>query len=288
MNRINFNDGKICTIIGFWINFFLIIIKFVAGIVGKSQAMIADSLHSLSDGIATIAVYLGISISEKPADEEHPYGHGNIEVIVALFVSVLLLITGMFLGYTAIHSMMHRHFSVPGKIAVYVAIISIFVKEILYRYTIMVGKNLNSPAIIANSYDHRSDAFSSIGALLAILGARLGIKYLDPLGGVIISIFILKMGIEIITSNLKIVMDSAPDKNMQTQINNKIMNTKGVKTASTVKIHPVGRNYFLEVSITVDKNITVKDGHNIAEKIKDVLMNMQPEIKDVTVHVEPD
>lgn len=287
-NRINFKDGEFCTLIGVAVNLLLTIFKFLAGVIGKSQAMIADSLHSLSDGVATISVYFGIRAAQKPADEEHPYGHGNIEVVVAIFVAVLLVLTGVFLGYSAIHSIVRRHFSTPDKIAVVAAVISILVKEVLYRYTYIIGKNLNSPAIIANARDHRSDAFSSIGSLTAVLGARVGFVYMDAVGGIVISFFILKMGVDIINDNIKIVMDALPGKSFHNEINNKIISTEGVKDTLALKIHPVGRNFFLEITVSVDKNLTVEEGHKIAEVVKETLLREWKEIKDVNVHIEPD
>ncbi len=287
MKNLTHDNGKTCAIIGLIVNTLLVILKFLSGIVAKSQAMIADSLHSLSDEIATISVLLSIQYSQKPPDKEHPYGHGNVEVLVAIFVSILILLTGIFLGYSAIHSILHKHFYLPGKTAIYAAIVSIIVKEILYKYTINVGRKLNSPAIIANAYDHRSDAFSSIGALISILAARMGMLYLDPIGGMIISLFILKMGVNIIKENIKIIMDATPNKIMQTEIDTIVSNTKGVLNSSPAKIHSVGRNYFVEITISVDKNITVQEGHKIAELIKDTLIAYKPEIKDVIVHIEP-
>jgi cation diffusion facilitator family transporter len=286
--KIDFTNDKVCTIVGLIVNTILVITKFLIGIIGKSQAMIADSLHSLSDGIATVSVYFGIILAQKPADEEHPYGHGNIEVVIALFVSILLLTTGIFLGYSATHSIVHKHFVTPQKIAIYGAVISIFVKEILYRYTILVGKKFNSPAIIANAYDHRSDAYSSIGSFVAILGSRLGLEFLDAVGGIIISLFILKMGIDIIRDNIKIIMDTVPNNQLKPQISKEVNMIAGVKNSSPAKIHLVGRKYFLEITISVDKNITVEEGHRIAETVKEFLLKQRPEVKDVTIHVEPD
>ncbi|MCX7940667.1 MAG: cation diffusion facilitator family transporter, partial [Endomicrobia bacterium] len=172
--KINFIDDKNCTLIGLIINFFLVIAKFIAGFLGKSQTMIADAIHSLSDGVATLTVFISLNYSRKPADKNHPYGHENIEVLVAIFVSLLILITGILLGYSSLHTFVHKHYVIPKNITIYMAFISILVKEILYRYTHFVGAKLNSPMIIANAYDHRSDAFSSVGALIAITAAKLG------------------------------------------------------------------------------------------------------------------
>ncbi len=288
MRKINFFSDRICTLLGLVVNSFLIILKFLAGIIGRSQTMIADSLHSLSDGVATFVVYISLNFSQKPADEKHPYGHGNIEVLTAMFVSVLILITGFFLGYSAIHSIVHKHYSYqPENITIYAAILSIIIKELLYRYTYFVGKTLNSPMLIANAYDHRSDAFSSVGALLAIISAKLGLRIMDPIGSIIISLFIFKMGVDILKENTSIIMGTLPSKQMQTDINNLINSVDGVKGSSSTKIHPVGRNFFIEAEILVDKGLTIEEAHRIAEEVKSILKSYNTHIKDVTIHIEP-
>lgn len=285
--KINFYNDKTCTIIGLIVNSFLVIIKFLTGILGKSHTMIADALHSLSDEIATLAVYFSISFSKKPADRNHPYGHGNFEVLISIFVAILIFITGVFLGYSAIHTLLHKHYTTPKTVTIYIAIVSIITKELLYRYTFSVGKNLNSPMLIANSYDHRSDAFSSIGALIAIVAAKLGILVMDSIGSVIISIFILKMSIDILKENALIIMETTPSERMQNEIDNLISSVDGVYNSSNTKIHRVGRDFFIETEIQVDKELTLQEAHNIAEEVKKVLKNYNAQIKDITVHIEP-
>lgn len=284
-----FINDKNCTIIGLLLNSVLVLLKFLAGIFGKSQTMIADSLHSLSDGISTFIVYLSLKYSQKPPDKNHPYGHENIEVLVAMFVSLLILLTGVFLGYSAIHSIVHKHYSItkPENIAIYAALLSIIVKESLYNYTYFVGKKLNSPMIKANAYEHRSDALSSIGALLAIIFAKNFLPIMDPIGSIIISLFILKMGINILKENIFIIMDTAPSEKFQKEINGLIQSVNGVKDSSLTRVHPVGRHYFIETEIIVDKEITVEEAHKIAEEVKRTLKNSNELIKDVVVHIEP-
>ncbi len=284
----NIKNDKTCTIIGFVINGILIIIKFIAGIVGKSQTMIADAIHSFSDGIATFLVLISLKYSQKPPDKKHPYGHGNIEVITALLVAVLILITGIFLGYSALHTIVHHHYEkAPENLTIYIAIISILTKELLYRYTFYVSKLLNSPMLKANAYDHRSDAFSSVGALLAIIFSKIGNPILDPIGAIIISLFILKMGIDIIKENILIIMDTTPSEKMQKDIDNLICSVNGVIISNNTKIHPVGRQFFIEATIAVNKELTIEEAHNIAEEVKKVLKNNYTQIEDVTIHIEP-
>ncbi|MEN3013825.1 MAG: cation diffusion facilitator family transporter [Endomicrobiia bacterium] len=285
--KINFSNDKTCTTIGLIVNFFLTVGKFLVGILGKSQTLIADALHSLSDEIATIIVYLSLHLSQKPADKNHPYGHGNIEVISAIFVSFLILITGIFLGYSAIHILIHKHYSIPKTITIYAAIISIIVKELLFRYTFLVGKKLNSPVITANAYHHRSDAFSSVGALFAIIATKSGVLAMDAIGSIIISIFIFKMGIDILKENMLIIMDTLPSEKMKTEIDNLIASVNGVENSYSTRIHRVGRHFFIETEIEVDKDLTLEEAHNIAEEVKKILKSFNPQIKEITVHVEP-
>ncbi|MFC2092163.1 cation diffusion facilitator family transporter, partial [Elusimicrobiota bacterium] len=204
LKKTDFKNEYTCTIIGLFTNAFLTVLKLSVGIIGQSHALIADSIHSLSDGFATFITYIAIKISNKPADEDHPYGHGNIETIASWFVAVLLLLTGIYLGYSAIHAIYHKNYFIPHMITMWIALLSAISKEILYRYTIFVGKLVNSPAIKANALDHRSDAFSSIGALIGIIAARFGYPFLDPLAGIIISAMIIKMGLHIFRESTNI------------------------------------------------------------------------------------
>lgn len=287
MNKNFLINDKNCTLIGLSINSLLVAFKFIAGVIGRSQTMIADAIHSLSDGIATLVVLLSLKYSQKPADKNHPYGHENIEVLTAMFVSLLILITGIFLGYSSIHILIHKSYTIPENISIYAALASILIKEILFRYTYFVGKKLNSPMIIANAYDHRADAFSSIGALLAIAAAKLGLKFMDPVGSILISIFILKMGINILKENALIVMDTAPPEKIQNEIKTLINSIDGVCDSSTTRIHQVGRHFFIETEIQVDKDLSIQEAHKIAEDVKKTLKNYNTQIKDITIHIEP-
>ncbi len=285
--KTNFCSDKTCTIFGLVVNGVLILIKFIAGLVGKSQTMIADSIHSLSDEVATLVVFISLKYSKKPPDKNHPYGHGNLEVITAFFVSCLILITGIFLGYSAIHTIVHKHYVIPETMTIYAAILSIITKELLFRYTYYVGKNLNSTMLIANAYDHRSDALSSVGALVAILAAKFALPIMDPIGSIIISLFVLKMGIDVLKENVFIIMDTVPSQKVQSDVEHLISKVNGVKNFSFAKIHPVGRYYFIETEILVDKQLTLEEAHSIAEEVKTVLKTYIPQIKDVVVHIEP-
>ncbi|HUT86027.1 MAG TPA: cation diffusion facilitator family transporter, partial [Elusimicrobiales bacterium] len=265
----------------------LVLFKFLAGILGHSQAMIADSIHSLSDEFATIVTFIALKVSDKPADKDHPYGHGNIEVIISWFVAISLLLTGIYLGYSAIHSITHKHYLHPNYLALWGAIISIVLNEFLYRYTIYVAKLINSPVLKANAYDHRSDAFSSIGAALGITGAIYAFPVLDSIAGIIISMFIIRMGLEIIKDTSKIVMNTMPPESFVREIKNLISKVPEIEHSYKLRIHSVGRKQFMDVSIKVDKDMSVFNGHQIATNLKTEIIKKFPYFKDVIVHVEP-
>ena len=170
---------KTCIQISLGVNIVLTCFKFLAGIFGLSKAMIADALHSLSDILTSGVVYAGVCISELPADEDHPYGHGNAETIAAVLVAFIILGIGAYAGISATLSLMRKQLATPLNIALFAAVFSILIKEALYRYTIKVGKMSNSPAVIADAWHHRSDAYSSVAALVGIVGAKFSLLYLD-------------------------------------------------------------------------------------------------------------
>lgn len=287
MNKISLVTPKTCTQIGLGTNIILTVFKLFAGILGCSYAMVADGLHSLSDIFATGIVYIGICIGARPPDEDHPYGHGNAETIAAFLVALIVLITGLYAGISASLAIIHRESSKPLTIALIAALISIILKEGLFQYTIKVGKKTNSPAIISNAWDHRADAYSSIAAFFGILGARLGLRYLDPLAGLVVSIFILKISFSLIRSNIGILMDERPNPIILKNIKDVVCEIKEVKRIDSIKVHPRGSTYTIDIDIAVLSNITVSEGHRIAVKVKAELFKKMQYIRDVMVHVNP-
>jgi cation diffusion facilitator family transporter len=286
--KIDFFDGEVCTKIGLWVNILLTGIKLAAGILGHSKAMVADSLHSASDVLATGIVFVGLRISRKPADTKHPYGHGNADTIASFLVALILLLTGLYLGYSALHVLIHGHSVVPGSIALYAAIGSIVIKESLYQYTIRVGKRLNSQAIIANAWDHRSDAFSSVPALVGISIARLwNISILDPIAGLIIAVMIFRIAMRLMHSSVDIIMDESPDKATIQQISKIASDVSGVTRLHEVKVHQRGADRTVDIKIEVDGRITVNEGHGIASEVKAALIESNLRVVDAMVHVDP-
>lgn len=278
------NDVGIKTLIA---NVVLSIIKIIAGIVAKSSAMVADGFHTVSDVISTIAVMIGVKFSEKEADESHPYGHERIESVLTVFLALILLFTGVGIALTAIKSIMHNDFSKPGILALIAAILSIITKEGMYRYTMKYANKINSTALKADAWHHRSDAFSSIGTLFGIGGAMLGFEILDPVAGIVVSILIIKVSTEIFMQGINQLVDKSADKETVGKIEDTIKHIDGVKRVDDVKTRLHGSRLYVDVEIAVDKNITVFEGHKIAQVVHDTIEKNLPDVKHCMVHVNP-
>jgi cation diffusion facilitator family transporter len=249
--------------------------------------MIADAIHSMSDCLATGTVYVGLRIGERPPDESHPYGHANAETIAAFLVALIILATGVFVGISAVRLLAHEQFETPATIALIAAAISIAIKEGMFHYTLKVGKGSNSPAVIASAWDHRSDAYSSIAALAGILGARLAFQYLDPIAGLVVSAFIVKMSFPLLRSNIGILMDERPEPAVLDSIKATVLKVRGVKAIDSIKVHRRGSTFTIDVEVAVDSNLTVEQGHQVASKVKNNLQNKIKHVQDVMVHVNP-
>ncbi len=282
-----FYQEETCTRIGLEANVALTLGKLWAGIFGHSQAMIADALHSLSDVVSTSVVFLGLRIAKKPPDRNHLYGHGGADTLAALFVSVILLLTGGYIGISALQIFIHRRFQAPGPIALWAALGSIFFKWVLYRYTLKVGKKSHSSGLVANAYDHKSDAYSSMAALVGILGARMGWGYLDPLAGCFIAILILKISFRLLKSNLHLLMEGVPDPSIINRIEEITHQIPGLKGIKETRVRPLGSDYLVDMKILVEGDMSVSEGHKVASRVKEELLKGSERIKDVMVHVNP-
>lgn len=285
--KINLLDSKPCTLVGLATNIVLAIFKLLAGIFGFSYAMIADAIHSFSDCFATGIVYVGIRIGEKPPDKSHPYGHANAEIIAALLVALIILATGVYVGVSSIQLIAHKHFETPATIALVAAATSIVIKEALFRYTLKVGKKNDSPAVVANAWDHRSDAYSSIAALVGILGARLGVQYLDPIAGLVVSAFIIKMSLTLLRPNIGVLMDESPSSAILDKIRTTALEIGGVKAVDSIRAHRLGSSFTVDIEVAVDSSLTVEQGHQVAEGVKSRLLSKVEHVQDVIVHVNP-
>lgn len=283
------------TWLGFWVNMVLSIGKILAGVFGRSGAMLADGIHSLSDFITDVIVLVFMKLSSKDTDQTHDYGHGKFEtfatfiISVALFaVAVLLMISG---AKKIVSSLQGNIIDKPGYVALIAAAISIISKEWLFRKTKAVGEKINSQAVIANGWHHRSDAFSSIGTLIGISGAMfLGAQWriLDPIASIIVSIFIIGVALKLLRPAVEELTDASLPDNVEDEIGEIIKSVEGVEGMHHMKTRKSGNGYIIDVHIKVDPNMTVIKAHDeIASKIEDLLRNKYGPQTQTSIHVEP-
>ena len=285
------NNEKIAikvSIISIILNCLLTLIKFISGVISKSSAMISDSVHSLSDVLSTFVVIIGVKISNKKADSDHPYGHERIECVSAIILSGMLFIIGTLIGINGIKNVTNSsNLVMPGVLALIASIISIISKEAMYQYTIRVSKKINSAALKADAWHHRSDALSSIGSFIGILGSRLGFKIFDPLASVIISLCIIKVSIDIFKDAIDKMVDKSCDKEVINKVISVIEKNESVKNIDDIKTRQFGNKAYVDVEISVDENLLLKDAHKVAEEIHNSVENEINIVKHCMVHVNP-
>ncbi len=273
--------------LGILSNVFLFAIKLFAGIFGRSQAMIADAFHTASDILTSAGVFIGFRIARKPADEHHPFGHGRAESIAAKIVSLILILVGLLVAYGSARKLISGDIAEPRYIALFAAVISIIVKEITYKRVISVSEKIHSASLKADAYHHRSDVFSSVAALIGIAGAKLGNAYMDPLAGVLVAGFIIKMGIESFHVAYDELMDAAPPAGLRRKMEAIVIGVEGVDEVKKIMVRKTGIEFFVEVIIGVDGTETVEEGHRVTAKIRQAMFNALPGLRDTIVHVEP-
>ena len=278
------NDIALKTLLS---NILLSIIKIILGFFAKSGAMIADGFHTVSDIISTLVVMIGVKFSSKEADEKHPYGHERIESLITLFLSLLLIFTSFFITFNAIKSIINNDLVVPKNIALIGAILSIIVKELMYQYTIKVAKKINSTALEADAWHHRSDALSSFGTLIGIGGAVIGFKIFDPIASIVVSFLIMRVAFDIFRQGFNQLVDKSVDDDIMFIIENSIKNIEGVIMIDDIKTRLHGSKIYVDVEIAVNSEISVGDGHIIAENVHNKIENILPNVKHCMVHVNP-
>ena len=283
----DFQTARYWAVVGFVGNFVLTVLKGWAGIVSNSGAMVADAVHSASDIFASIFVYISLRIAQKPADKEHPYGHGRAEVISTLVVAGMLAVAGVEIIRTAIATIRHGCLNVPGNQAVYAAILSIVVKEVMYRFTYRAGVKTNSPSTIANAMDHRSDSFSSIAALIGIIGAKLKYPVLDPVAGIVVALFIFKMSYDIAMEAVGQIMDESPGEEKIQEVEKLAFTVNGVKSVHDIRVRRSGAAFFVDLDIGVDPKNTVEMAHDIGDSVREMIRVHMDKVSEVRVHIDP-
>ena len=282
------------TWIGSIVNFVLVVLKFIAGILGNSAAMIADAIHSLSDFITDIVVIVFVRISSKPQDEDHDYGHGKYETLATAIIGIALFIVGAGILFNAVSSIIDaahgKVLEAPGMLALWAAVISIVSKEVLYQYTVIKGKKLNSKAVVANAWHHRSDAFSSIGTLVGIGGAIfLGEKWriLDPIAALVVSLFIIKVAIDLVKPCIDELLEKSLPKEVEDKILSIIMQNGEVSSPHHLRTRRIGNNIAIEIHIRMDGAMTLTDAHDITKKIETSLKEEFGQETHIGIHMEP-
>ncbi|RCW62364.1 cation diffusion facilitator family transporter [Halanaerobium sp. ST460_2HS_T2] len=285
--KTRYESGRRISIISLISNSLLALLKILIGFFASSTALIADGFHSVSDMASTIIVMISIKFSETPADKNHPYGHEKAEALGTNILAVILILTAVFLGRDAFLTILSGNIAEPGSWALVAAFISIVVKEVLYRYTIKIGREIKSKGLIADAHHHRSDAFSSIAALIGIGGAKLGFRFLDPLAGLVVAFLILKVGYEIMRDTSYELMDGRPAKDKIEEIRELADSIEGVMGIYDIKLRSYGPSYIVDLKIVVKDQLSVVEGHNIACQVENEIIDNSDNIKDVMVHVDP-
>lgn len=272
------------------VNIVLSVIKLMAGVLAHSGAMVSDAVHSASDVLSTVIVIIGFRLSSKDADKEHPYGHERLECVAGIILSVILFITGLEIAkssYDTISSGEFKTAVIPGVAALVTAVISIVSKEALYRYTMVYAKKINSPALKADAWHHRSDALSSIGAFIGIIGTRAGIPICEPIACLVICIFIIKASIEIFKDATDKMIDKSCDEQTESSMRDTITSQKGVEDLVNLKTRMFGARIYVDAVIAVDGTLPLTEAHAIAQAVHDNIENTFPQVKHCMVHVDP-
>lgn len=282
------------TIVGSIVNFLLLVFKFFAGIAGHSAAMLADAVHSLSDFITDIVVIVFVRIAGKPEDKGHDYGHGKYETLATAIIGLLLLCVGFGIfwnGASSIYTFLRGgQLESPGVVALVAALVSIVSKEILYQYTVIQGKKLNSQAVIANAWHHRSDALSSIGTAIGIGGAILlgdHWRVLDPVAAVVVSFFIMKVSVRLLIPCVDELLEKSLPEDVEKEIEQTVLSFPGVSQPHHLRTRRIGNYYAIELHVRMDRKITLEEAHSTATAIENKLKEMFGKGTHVGIHVEP-
>ena len=271
-------------------NVLLSLFKLFAGIFANSNAMISDAIHSASDVFSTIVVIIGVRLSSRDSDREHPYGHERMECVAAIILSIVLFITGLGIGIQALQAILNGNYEtlqMPGILALIAAIVSIITKEAMYWYTRHYAKQIDSAALMADAWHHRSDAFSSIGALIGIAGSRMGFPIMDSIASLVIFVFIAKAAFDIFKDAMDKMVDHSCDENMEKAIYDCVISHEDVLGIDLLQSRIFGNKIYVDLEIELDASYTLEKAHRIAEDIhKDIEKNF-PKVKHVMIHVNP-
>ncbi len=286
----NVKKANRVSVVSIIINIVLSLFKLIVGIFAHSGALISDSIHSASDVLSTFAVIAGVNIAAKDSDKAHQYGHERMENIFSIILAILLFATGIGIGFTAVKVIVVKNFEeieIPGVIALVAAFVSIAVKEWMYHYTMHTAKKIKSTALKADAWHHRSDALSSVGSFAGILGARMGLPICDPIASLIICAFIAKAAWDIFYEAVNGLVDHSADDETCTELRRLISEQNGVLCIDDLKTRMFGSKLYVDVEIGADGNQTLRQAHEIAQRVHDIIEKRFENVKHCMVHVNP-
>lgn len=281
---------KKLSFIGIFGNVVLSAFKLFAGFFGHSGAMVSDAVHSLSDVFATLIAFLGVRLSGKGPDDRHPYGHDRFECIAAIVLGLFLAVTGLGIGYGAVRKILSGkagEMEIPTLLPLIAAVVSILVKEGMFRYTLYYAKKMNSSAFVADAWHHRSDALSSVGSFAGILAARLGLPVMEPVASVLISLFILKTAADIELDAFMRMMDTSCGSEYEKKLRTYIAAQPGVLSVDLLRTRYFGSRIYADMEIGLDPDLSLTEAHRIAEDLHRKVEGAFPSIKHIMIHVNP-
>jgi cation diffusion facilitator family transporter len=274
--------------VGIFGNVLLAGFKLFAGIFGKSGAMVSDAVHSLSDVFATLIAYIGVRLSKRQEDAEHPYGHERFECVASLLLGLILAGTGVGIGYTGIRKLLFREaLEVPTLLPLIAAVVSIVVKEGMYWYTMYYAKKLDSPAFKADAWHHRSDAISSVGSFLGIGLAKVGFPWMDAVASLLICLLILQVAYDIIRDAIAKMLDTSCDMDTEKSLRSFVEAQEGVTRVDLMHTRQFGNKIYVDLEIAVRGDIPLREAHAIAERVHGAMEQAFPKVKHVMIHVNP-
>jgi cation diffusion facilitator family transporter len=280
-----YREARKGVLVGVFGNLFLSLFKLLAGMAGNSVALVADGIHSFSDILTSLVVWICLRFGKKPPDRYHPYGHGDLEPIAGLIVAIALGIVGFELLRHTLTTALYGTYSIPGTIVT--ALACIFLKYWMFRFVNRLGRRINSPALIADSYHSKSDFLSSLVVVAGVAGAMLGFPVLDPLAGFLVALWIIKIGYDVARKNISNLMGTVPSEEVLEKIKQAVRGVKGVRGFHDVRMHYVGPHALVSLHIKVDRRLRISEAHRIAHKAEDKIKGSVKEVTTVLVHTEP-
>lgn len=282
-------EAQRVTLIGALINLVLAILKVIVGHIGHSAALVADGIHSLSDLASDVIVMLATRHGRQPADDDHPYGHQRIETVATVILGSMLVLVALGIAWDASIRVLNRNdLHTPDMLVILVATLSLASKEWLYRYTMRVANHVNSRLLEANAWHHRSDAISSFIVLIGVAGAMAGLPILDAVAAFLVALMIIQIAWELMSSSVKELVDTAVDEDTLKQIRSLITQTDGIVSLHLLRTRRMGSNILVDAHLQVSPRLSVSEGHQIAEHVRDQLIHQMSHIQDVTIHIDPE